>query len=73
MMSIYMEPEKFRSIRKEAALSLKETARVLRIGDLGSVHRWEKGARPISGPVSIIMELIDRDELPERYYDCLEA
>ena len=56
-----------RRIRLEAGLSLDGLAKVLRIESLSSVHRWEKGLRPISGPISILMELIDAGELPERY------
>jgi hypothetical protein len=68
MTAIYMPPDEFRRIRTKSGMSLKKTAATLRISDLGSVHRWEKGTRPISGPVSILMEMIDRGELPSRFY-----
>jgi DNA-binding transcriptional regulator YiaG len=57
-----------RRIRTDANLTLGGLAKVLRISDLSSVHRWEKGTREISGPVSILMELIDNGELPQRYF-----
>ncbi len=56
-----------RSIRTRAGLSLNQTAHLLRIADLTTIHRWEKGARAISGPASILLEMLDADELPERY------
>jgi len=62
-----MTPEELRRIRSEAGLSLDGLAKVLRIADLSTVHRWEKGQRSISGPASILLEMLDRGELPERY------
>ncbi len=44
-------------------------ARVLRIADKASVHRWEKGQRSISGPVTILMEQLKVGELPSRYLE----
>lgn len=64
-----MTPEEFRAIRTRAGLSLDALARVLRIADKASVHRWEKGLRAISGPVTILMELLDSDDLPPHYLD----
>lgn len=62
-----MTPDELRRIRTKAGLSLDGLARIIRISDLSTVHRWEKGDRAISGPVSILLEMIDRGELPERY------
>lgn len=62
-----MTPDELRRIRTKAGLSLDGLAKVLRIADLSTVHRWEKGDRAISGPVSILLEMIDNGELPERY------
>lgn len=64
-----MTPEEFRAIRTRAGLSLDALARVLRIADKASVHRWEKGTRAISGPVTILMELLDSGDLPSHYLD----
>lgn len=64
---MHMEPNKLRRIRIKAGLSLDGLAKVLRIGDLSTIHRWEKGTRPISGPASILIEMLDAGELPERY------
>ena len=62
-----MTPAELRRIRTKAGLSLNGLAKVLRIADLSTIHRWEKGERSISGPSSILLEMLDRGELPERY------
>ncbi len=62
-----MTPDKCRRIRTKAGLSLDGLAKVLRIEDRSTIHRWEKGQRAISGPASIILEMLDAGELPERY------
>lgn len=58
-----------RRIRLKAGLSLGGLAKVLRIADISTIHRWEKGARSVSGPASILLEMIDTGELPARYMD----
>jgi DNA-binding transcriptional regulator YiaG len=62
-----MTPAEIRRIRNKAGLSLDGLAKVVRIEDRSTIHRWEKGDRAISGPASILLELIDAGELPERY------
>ena len=62
-----MTPDKLRRIRSKAGLSLDGLAKVLRLSDRSTVHRWENGSRAISGPASIILEMLERGELPERY------
>jgi DNA-binding transcriptional regulator YiaG len=61
-----MTPEQFRAIRKRAGLSQARLAALLRIGDLRTIRRYETGERSISGPVSLLMELIDQGELPDK-------
>ena len=56
-----MTPAHFRTIRQAAGLSLSAIAELLGIEDRSTVHRWEKGARAISGPVTRLMRLLDRD------------
>ena len=63
-----MTADELRRIRAKAGLSLDGLAKVLRIEDRSTIHRWEKGQRAISGPASILLELIDRGELPARYF-----
>jgi DNA-binding transcriptional regulator YiaG len=62
-----MTPNELRRIRTKAGLSLDGLAKMLRIGDLSTIHRWEKGTRPISGPASLLLEMIDAGEIPERH------
>lgn len=51
-----MTPETFRAIRIAAGMSVRELAAWLRIEDPRTIRRWEDGERPVSGPVSLLME-----------------
>lgn len=62
-----MTPAEVQAVRKRAGLSQTGLAALLRITDQRTVRRWETGEVPISGPASIILEMLDRGELPERY------
>lgn len=62
-----MAPTEVQTIRKRAGLSQTGLAALLRIADLRTVRRWETGDVPISGPASIILELLDAGELSERF------
>jgi len=62
-----MTPAKFRSIREGAGLSLAGLAALLRMSDKKTIHRYETGERAISGPVQILMEMLEAGELPRRY------
>jgi transcriptional regulator with XRE-family HTH domain len=54
----------FIAIRKRAGLTQAQLAARLRIDDLRTIRRYEKGERAISGPVSLLMELLDAGKLP---------
>lgn len=54
----WMAPETFRSIRRAAGLSANELAKKLRIADGRTIRHWEAGDRPITGPTSILMEML---------------
>ena len=60
-----MTPYHIRTIRKEAGLSQTGLATLLRIKDLRTIRRWESGETPITGPASIVLELIEAGALPE--------
>jgi DNA-binding transcriptional regulator YiaG len=62
-----MTPARIRTIRQQAGLSQTGLAALLRIADLRTIRRWEKGEIPISGPASIVLELLESGELPERF------
>lgn len=62
-----MTPAQVKSIRQRAGLTLDGLARLLRISDKRTAQRWERGDVPVSGPASIVLEMLDAGELPERY------
>lgn len=53
-----MTAAEFKAIRTAKGWSISDLMAVLRITDERSVRRWEDGERPVSGPVSLLMELI---------------
>lgn len=59
-----MTPATFKAIRERAGLTQSGLASRLRLKDLRTIRHWEKGTRSISGPVSILMELLDAGKLP---------
>jgi DNA-binding transcriptional regulator YiaG len=60
-----MTPEQFKTIRQQAGLTQSRLAALLRISDSRTIRRWETGEREVSGPVSILMEMLrDGDRLP---------
>lgn len=63
-----MTPAELRAIRKRYGLTLDQLAALLRVSSKRTVMRWEAGEVPVSGPASIIYELMDADELPSRFW-----
>ena len=59
-----MTPATFKSIRTRFGLTQTQLAARLRIEDLRTIRRYETGERSISGPVSLLMELLDAGLLP---------
>ena len=56
-----------RAFRKSNGYSITEFARILRIDAASTVHRWERGDRAVTGPASILIEMMQAGELPQRY------
>ena len=54
-----MTPADFASIRHTLGLSQPALARILGIEDFRTISRYERGERKVSGPVSILMMLLD--------------
>jgi DNA-binding transcriptional regulator YiaG len=54
-----MNPATFKAIRTRAGLSQSGLAALLRVEDVRTIRRYELGERAVSGPVSLLMELID--------------
>lgn len=63
-----MSPAELRAIRQRYGLTTRALAELLRIGDQRTIRRWEAGDVPVSGPASIVLELMDTDELPNRFW-----
>ena len=63
-----MTPTEIKAIRQRYGLSQTELAALLRISDLRTIRRWEKGEVPVSGPASIVLEQMATGELPQRYW-----
>lgn len=55
-----MQPNEFKRIREWMELSVRELAKIIRISDSRSVREYEEGTRPISGPLSRLMEYLER-------------
>lgn len=51
----------FKEIRKRAGLTQSQLADYLRISDKRTIRYWETGERPVSGPVSLLMEQLSRE------------
>ncbi len=54
-----MTPVDFRRIRTTAGFTQAQLASFLRIESTRAIRYWETGQRPITGPVSLLMELLD--------------
>ena len=59
-----MTPATFKAIRQRAGLTQSQLASLLRIADGRAIRRWEAGERQVSGPVTILMEMLDAGRLP---------
>lgn len=53
-----MSATEFRSIRQGAGLSFHGLANLLRYNDVRTLRRYEKGSQDVSGPVSLLMEML---------------
>jgi DNA-binding transcriptional regulator YiaG len=54
-----MTPATFKAIRERASLTQAGLASRLRLSDDRTIRRYEEGSRKVSGPVSLLMEMID--------------
>jgi DNA-binding transcriptional regulator YiaG len=63
-----MKPTELKAIRKRYGLTVEQMTALLRLSSKRTVMRWETGEVPVSGPASIIYELMDADELPNRFW-----
>jgi DNA-binding transcriptional regulator YiaG len=63
-----MKPATLKAIRKRYVLTVDQMTALLRLSSKRTVMRWEAGDVSVSGPASIIYELMDADELPNRFW-----
>ena len=62
-----MTPEQLKSIRERAGMTQAQLAKLLRLempNGPRTVRHWEKGTRNPSGPVRVLMEMIDAGTFP---------
>lgn len=64
-----MTPTELKAIRLAHGLTQTQLARLLRISDIRTIRRWEKGDVPVSGPASIVVELLGSGELPGSFME----
>jgi len=50
-----MTPAELIAARKRLDLTQSDLARVLRVGSDRTVRKWERGERPIPGPVAVLL------------------
>lgn len=63
-----MTPARVREIREGAGLTQAGLASLLRMAaGKRTVRRWEVGDVPVTGPASILLEMLAAGELPARY------
>lgn len=53
-----MTPERFAEIRRRSGHSIRSLADALGMSDERAIRRFESGEKAVTGPVSILMELI---------------
>lgn len=59
-----MTPATFKAIRERAGLTQGQLATLLRLSDSRTIRRYEDGSREVSGPIAILMELLDAGDWP---------
>ena len=64
-----MSPDDIKSLREKHGLTARALGEILQIETDPSrfIRYLETGERPIRGPVRILLEMFQRDELPSRY------
>lgn len=62
-----MTPNELKAIRKRAGLTQGQLAAFLRLADSRTIRRYEDGRREVSGPVAMLLEMLDAGEIPERF------
>jgi DNA-binding transcriptional regulator YiaG len=61
----FMTPTAVRDLRRELGLTQKGLALLLRLGDPRTVRRWESGDVALTGPASLLLELLAMGRIPK--------
>jgi DNA-binding transcriptional regulator YiaG len=64
-----MSPDDIKALRERHGLTARALGEILQIETDPSrfVRYLETGERPIRGPIRVLLEMLQRDELPARY------
>lgn len=57
-----MTPDQFRTIRRDAGLSLSQLSNIIGV-HARTIRRYEDGSVPVSGPVRVLMGMIYEKKL----------
>ena len=64
-----MTPDQIKALRERLGMSARAFAELLGMGeDDRAVRYFESGEREPSGPVMRLLEMVERGELPKRYW-----
>ena len=58
-----MDGAEFKRIREGLGLSLSDLATMLRVENIDNLRYFETGKKPVSGPISQLMDLLDQGYL----------
>lgn len=61
-----MTGAQFKAIRVGAELTQSEIAALFQISDQRAIRRWEQGERAVSGPATVLAELLAMGKVPPR-------
>lgn len=65
-----MDGASMKAIREKVGLSIYELAALLRYRDVDGLRKMESGKKPVSGPVQLVMEMLDDGRLkPEQEFE----
>lgn len=63
-----MTPSKLKAAREAFGLTAEELAAWIGIHDIGTIYRWERGARSIPGPVVVLVKAALESEAVREHF-----
>lgn len=67
-----MTPTQIKAISQNTGLSWREMARICRVNE-STIRKAAAGVYPLSGPCAMILDMLDRGDLPGRFLDRMEG